>query len=652
MGTKVYKLLSLYLGLALVLFSTQYVSSADNEKEQFAPFDEKVPPGKVLKKGYWRELFNGKNLKGWEQINGTATYAAKDSTILGTTKKGSPNSFLCTVQKYRDFELSFEVKVDSRLNSGVQIRSNSYPDYRNHRVHGYQVEISTNGNAGRIYDEARRGCWLDEQNEDNPARKAFLLDQWNKYHVQCIGDTIRTWVNNVPVAEITDTATPEGFIGLQVHSFKGDTPAQVQWRNIKIREITVPEKDKLKVVVVTGGHKFDHDTFFAVFQGHKDIGYVEAFQKDHSELFEDINGWDYDVIVLYNMTQQISQKRRDNFLKLLNQGVGLLALHHSMDAYQEWPEFRNIIGTKYFLKPTVQDGVEYQKSSYKHDLDLQIKIKDKYHPITQGMNDFDHHDETYKNCWFAPDNYVLLTCDDPTSDKTVGWVREYGGARVCTIQLGHGPKSYANPNYKRLLTQAIRWCGKKKTYSMEIPRPGEISLFDGKNLGYWNRTDFYDPGRVYVKDGTIQMETGNYMTGINWRGPVVRMNYEISLDAMKTKGEDFFCGLTFPVGENPCTFVVGGWGGQVVGLSNINYEDAANNETCQIKSFEKGRWYHIRVRVTPTKIETWIDKEKMVDIETANRHIDIRIEVEESRPLGIANWQTGSALKNIKLKTF
>ncbi len=187
--------------------------------------------------GGWVSLFDGKTLDGWEQINGTAPYKVDDGTILGTTKAGSPNSFLCTKKHYGDFELEFEVKVDPRLNSGCQIRSNSFKDYKNGRVHGYQVEIATNGTAGYIYDEARRNCWLDKQGTNPPTHKAFKNDDWNKYRVVCKGDSIKTWVNGVPVANLTDSTTKTGFIGLQVHSFRGDSPAWVRWRNIRIKEL-------------------------------------------------------------------------------------------------------------------------------------------------------------------------------------------------------------------------------------------------------------------------------------------------------------------------------------------------------------------------------------------------------------------------------
>lgn len=184
----------------------------------------------------WISLFNGKNLDGWQQINGAAKYEVEDGTILGATAKGSPNSFLCTEKHYSDFELDFEVKVDPRLNSGVQFRSNSFKEYRNGRVHGYQVEIATN-NPGRIYDEARRGRWLDEETDPKKARKAFKVNEWNKYRVLCVGDSMKTWLNGVPIADISDSTTRKGFIGLQVHSFGGDPPAQVRWRNIRIQEL-------------------------------------------------------------------------------------------------------------------------------------------------------------------------------------------------------------------------------------------------------------------------------------------------------------------------------------------------------------------------------------------------------------------------------
>jgi hypothetical protein len=168
----------------------------------------------------------------------------------------------------------------------------------------------------------------------------------------------------------------------------------------------------------------------------------------------------------------------------------------------------------------------------------------------------------------------------------------------------------------------------------------------------WKISDFSGSGEVRVEDGTAYLAPGNDMTGITWRGPLVRMNYEVSLDAKRTEGSDFFCGLTFPYGEEPCSFIVGGWGGTCVGISSIDYYDAYNNETARFRDFEMDRWYRIRVRVTPEKIEAWIDDEQMVDIETKGRTIGIRWEVQPSVPLGVATWRTGGAVRNVKIHAF
>lgn len=185
----------------------------------------------------WTSLFDGRTLDGWTQRNGTATYEVQDGAIVGTTVKGSPNSFLCSDRFYGDFELEFDVKLlDDRLNSGVQIRSHSFPTHNKGRVHGYQVEISTNGHAGFVYDEARRG-WLSTDRDDPLRRAAFKSGEWNRYRVVCLGPTIRTWVNGVQIANVVDSVSPSGFLGLQVHSVGGDPKWQVAWRNLRIREL-------------------------------------------------------------------------------------------------------------------------------------------------------------------------------------------------------------------------------------------------------------------------------------------------------------------------------------------------------------------------------------------------------------------------------
>lgn len=177
------------------------------------------------------------------------------------------------------------------------------------------------------------------------------------------------------------------------------------------------------------------------------------------------------------------------------------------------------------------------------------------------------------------------------------------------------------------------------------------ALFNGTSLAGWVVTDFAGHGPVEVADGQIKIGLG-HMTGVNWtnEASLPRMNYEISLDAMRVDGSDFFCGLTFLVGEKPCSFIVGGWGGGVVGLSSINGEDASQNETTSYMNFVSKKWFHIRVRVEPGKIQAWIDEDRVVNLDTADKNLTIRLEVEPSLPLGLSTWNTAAAWKNIQIK--
>ena len=175
-----------------------------------------------------------------------------------------------------------------------------------------------------------------------------------------------------------------------------------------------------------------------------------------------------------------------------------------------------------------------------------------------------------------------------------------------------------------------------------LPQPGqEISLFDGQTLGQWKATDFGGQGEVSVKDGAIHMATGSYMTGITWTGPVVRMNYEITLEAMRVEGNDFFCGLTFPVGEKPCTLVLGGWGGSVCGLSSIDHFDASENETTRMISFENGKWYHVRLRVAAESDSGMAGRRRASSMWTRpTRPSTFGSKSRNRKPLGIATWNT------------
>jgi len=177
--------------------------------------------------------------------------------------------------------------------------------------------------------------------------------------------------------------------------------------------------------------------------------------------------------------------------------------------------------------------------------------------------------------------------------------------------------------------------------------PDKFTLFDGENLGNWKVTDFGGQGKVSTKDGAIHLERGNDMTGLTWSGPVVRMDYEITLETMRVDGSDFFCALTFTVDANSCSLVLGGWGGSVCGISNLDYYDAANNETTAFYNFDNGKWYSVKVVVRPDKIMAWVGDEEIVNVEIAGRHIDTRFEVDLCKPLGLATWQTSGAVRNI-----
>jgi len=186
----------------------------------------------------WKPLFNGKDLTGWKQLNGKAKFAVDKGELVGRTVFGEPNSFLATEKNYGDFVLEFEFKVDSTMNSGVQFRSESKPDYKNGRVHGYQFEMDPSKRAwtGGIYDEARRD-WLYTMDLNAPAKNSFKQGQWNKAKIECIGNNLRTWVNGVPCAYVVDAMTPKGFIALQVHAVnkKEDEGKEVRWRNLRIQ---------------------------------------------------------------------------------------------------------------------------------------------------------------------------------------------------------------------------------------------------------------------------------------------------------------------------------------------------------------------------------------------------------------------------------
>ncbi|WP_128547528.1 3-keto-disaccharide hydrolase [Larkinella soli] len=189
----------------------------------------------------WIKLFNGRDFSGWtirgEQVKND--YRIENGEVVGISKPGSQNTFLCTDKNYRDFILELEVKVDTGMNSGIQFRSQSLPDYKNGRVHGYQAEIDPSARAwsGGLYDEARRG-WLVDLKANPEGQKAFRKFDWNQYRIEAVGKTVRIFLNGVKTTDYTDTLATDGFIALQVHGTKVQRPMEVRWRNIRLQDLS------------------------------------------------------------------------------------------------------------------------------------------------------------------------------------------------------------------------------------------------------------------------------------------------------------------------------------------------------------------------------------------------------------------------------
>lgn len=210
------------LNLTVIVFTIICFTSCSQTKKDDTP---------------WQLLIKGDTLDGWNIKGGNATYVVEDGVVTGTTVKNTPNTFLTTNKYYDDFILELDFLVDPSMNSGIQIRSNSFPYYRDGIVHGYQIEIDPSKRAwsAGIYDEKRRK-WLNPLTDNPEAQKAFKQNEWNHYRVEAIGDTIKTWINNVPAAYLIDDKTASGFIGLQVHSIHGDKKegTTISWKNVKI----------------------------------------------------------------------------------------------------------------------------------------------------------------------------------------------------------------------------------------------------------------------------------------------------------------------------------------------------------------------------------------------------------------------------------
>lgn len=233
------------------------------------------------------------------------------------------------------------------------------------------------------------------------------------------------------------------------------------------------EFQKIKVLVVTGGHDFE-PAFITVFD-HPDIEYTHLEHPKVNQIFTDGTAQKYDVIVLYDLWQDIADAQKQGLLDYLKAGKGLVSLHHSIANYQNWPEYMNVTGVRYVLdaKGMTIDGKLYPQAKYQHDVPMDITVADPNHPITKGLSNFKIVDESYKDYYVSPKVHMLLTTNNELNNQSIAWTNNYNGNDVVFIQLGHDSLAYFNPSYRHLVAQAIRYTAK---------RPLAVPLFNGKDL--------------------------------------------------------------------------------------------------------------------------------------------------------------------------
>jgi len=236
----------------------------------------------------------------------------------------------------------------------------------------------------------------------------------------------------------------------------------VSWLAVSLtREASAGEKQEAgfqtKVLILVGGHGFDQASFDKFWSGYDDID-SRIWKGSPYTAFDDISQVKADVIVMYNLSSGMTEKQKQNFLKLLEQGVGLVVWHHALANCQDWSQFEKIAGAKFWLEPGERDGVKVGKSGTGYGT-LKMHIEDPNHPVTKGLSDFEITDEPYNHQTFCDENHVLVSTDSPQSDKTIAWVHEYGKARVFGCQSGHDAKVWTNDSFRRLMAQGIRWAG-------------------------------------------------------------------------------------------------------------------------------------------------------------------------------------------------
>ena len=219
----------------------------------------------------------------------------------------------------------------------------------------------------------------------------------------------------------------------------------------------IENKKKYNVLVFTGGKKFERESFLKIFDDLSNIEYNEVVQPQANDMYSAVGIDSFDALVFYDVVQEINEDQKEAFIKLLNNGKGIVFLHHSLVSYQEWDEYEKIIGGRYYQSTNKTDSLKFPQSTYRHDVKIPVEIVNKEHPITKGLNEFIIHDEVYGKFKILTKVSPIITTTHPESAEVIGWTNKYGKSRIVYIQLGHDHHAYDDANYRRLIKQSIEW---------------------------------------------------------------------------------------------------------------------------------------------------------------------------------------------------
>lgn len=374
-------------------------------------------------------------------------------------------------------------------------------------------------------------------------------------------------------------------------------------------DAVVPEppvrKDRIRVLIVTGGHDFEREPFFAMFDGHPDITWREVTQPDAAQWMSPERADEYDVLVWYDFWLKIAPQAREHLQALLAEGKPVVALHHSICNYLNWPEAFKILGARFY--PASDYGVP--KATFTYDVTLPVLVADPFHPITRFQNDFVLHDEAYKGMTFASGLHPLLITTSPQNDRLIGWTHTYGASPIVYLQGGHGPSAFGNPGYRRVLVQAIRWAAGR------LPDPsndGFVRLFNGVSLDGWTVTG--DPAGFVVDKGILRSESGKHgqwiRTNRTYGNFVLRLDWRICQDGNSgvfiraaDTGEPWNTGAEIQLSNDPrddihCT-------GSLYGRVAV---DPRPDETAEV-------WHHLEIRCVGPRITIFADNLPVIDVD-------------------------------------